>query len=1152
MIRLIQFIFLLLISSVLIAGTDGTIRGKVTDSEGSILPGANIYLPKLGLGAAADMGGNYIILNIPVGNYDVVVQMMGYQKQTMKSVHVLMDQTVWLNFKLPVAAVDGDEVEVIGQRALVEKGSTSKKVTVSKEAIQSLPIRDLSELYTLQSGVVKVESREKGIPDHQERGIEEIHVKGGRSGEIAYMMDGMYLRNPIFGSIGSGTRLNLFAVKEFDWQPGGFNAEYGDAQSAVSNWHTNSGGKKIQYSFKFESSSIGALINDAIGAASEGYDRTTDNYDLLRGYNDYNFGIGGPILGLPKLSFWVSGQYTTNENFSVYEFDDKVFEGNNGLWKDGPTFIRNEEDIDLDALAKNKKNLVYPWDDVAGFRGFGFNKTWDVFAKLTYKLTNKLRFHGTYWQVANHRQTLGLKYLYWDKGQNELFRDTYRYNFEMNHSLTQRTFYTLRASRFIQDQFQGVRWQDNDKDGYPNWFEWRHPAGYKDISDPDNQYVVPYTIGEDGDTIRYTNVDERSGWYHGAEPGLWNWELAEEFNDQNGNGIWDTGESFSDSDNDGVWDGPELIKGLMERDGDYWLEPEMYEDYEPFYDYNSVLLLWQNVPGFNSSPFNMNFFSGAANPYYYMPDGTGVSWDEERTFGGHDNFYADSRAITDEIRFDLTSQITDNWKIRTGFDYKYHKLNFYEVKYPFRGSGALVQTFAEYWQDTGPDGLVIGDPDYTEADPGEGNGRWDKGENYTDANKNGQWDEFREPEELNGYIQNTFEVPWMVINYGIRIDMVHYNTQVWGDTLGNFSPGRPWYYSDLNDNNKWDKGEKADDIAGLAHQKVFLKESEWLYKISPRFGFSHVITDKSTFTFNYGLYYQTPVYQNVYLNTNRLEDPEDLFEEGEGAVGNATMRAQRTQSYQVAFNVQVGQTWSYSIGAWVRDMDQLTRYTLERSGVYQYNIASNGDYGSAKGIDLTLEWRRKFFGSMLQYTFSTAKTNSEYPWASISGQFVDAPSQESIASYDRPHDITYYAYTFLPFGIQAGMTAFYQSGYPYTPIIFKGKDPSEDARHPNSKRGPGYKNVNISFSKYFEFISHRSSLGLNVFNVLDIRNPVDVYAMTGKPDDPGTYYTDFVGLPGSDPSGSGKYANKSSAYYDRPWRLSSPREINFFIRIDFD
>ncbi|GIS40051.1 hypothetical protein Ct9H90mP12_2450 [bacterium] len=46
-------------------------------------------------------------------------------------------------------------------------------------------------------------------------------------------------------------------------------------------------------------------------------------------------------------------------------------------------------------------------------------------------------------------------------------------------------------------------------------------------------------------------------------------------------------------------------------------------------------------------------------------------------------------------------------------------------------------------------------------------------------------------------------------------------------------------------------------------------------------------------------------------------------------------------------------------------------------------------------------------------------------------------------------------------------TAFYQSGYPYTPIIFKGKDPAEDLRHPNSKRGPAYRNVNLSFSKYF-------------------------------------------------------------------------------------
>ena len=59
-------------------------------------------------------------------------------------------------------------------------------------------------------------------------------------------------------------------------------------------------------------------------------------------------------------------------------------------------------------------------------------------------------------------------------------------------------------------------------------------------------------------------------------------------------------------------------------------------------------------------------------------------------------------------------------------------------------------------------------------------------------------------------------------------------------------------------------------------------KADWFSKISPRLGFSHVITDKATFSFNYGVYYQTPIYQNIYLNTNRLDDPEELFEETKG------------------------------------------------------------------------------------------------------------------------------------------------------------------------------------------------------------------------------------------------------------------------------
>ena len=87
---------------------------------------------------------------------------------------------------------------------LVEKGSDFKKITMNKEAIENLPIRNVSELYNLQSQG-RVQSRSTGIPDHEERGLQEVHVRGGRSGEIAYMIDGMYIRNPIYGGIRNGT-----------------------------------------------------------------------------------------------------------------------------------------------------------------------------------------------------------------------------------------------------------------------------------------------------------------------------------------------------------------------------------------------------------------------------------------------------------------------------------------------------------------------------------------------------------------------------------------------------------------------------------------------------------------------------------------------------------------------------------------------------------------------------------------------------------------------------------------------------------------------------------------------------------------------------------------------------------------------------------
>ena len=64
---------------------------------------------------------------------------------------------------------------------------------------------------------------------------------------------------------------------------------------------------------------------------------------------------------------------------------------------------------------------------------------------------------------------------------------------------------------------------------------------------------------------------------------------------------------------------------------------------------------------------------------------------------------------------------------------------------------------------------------------------------------------------------------------------------------------------------------------------------------------------------------------------------------------------------------------------------------------------------------------------------------------------------------------------------------------------------------------------------------------------MDQQNILRVYPLTGDPENPGQYYLndELLNLP----LFGGSY---SSGYYDRPWNYSTPREINFFVKFDFN
>ncbi len=228
--KLIRYYFLLifiLIGSLLYGGTTGKIAGRVTDAQsGDPLPFANVLIENTTMGAAADMNGNYVILRVPPGVYTLRATMVGYQTQRFENVRVSIDLTTTINFQMGSEVLAGQEVTVVAERAMVTKDLTATTAVMNSDEIAALPVTEVNEAIALQAGLVT----DAGGG---------LHVRGGRSGEISYWIDGVPVTDVYDG--GTVVEVNKDMVQELQVVSGAFNAEYGQAMSGIVNIATKSG-----------------------------------------------------------------------------------------------------------------------------------------------------------------------------------------------------------------------------------------------------------------------------------------------------------------------------------------------------------------------------------------------------------------------------------------------------------------------------------------------------------------------------------------------------------------------------------------------------------------------------------------------------------------------------------------------------------------------------------------------------------------------------------------------------------------------------------------------------------------------------------------------------------------------------------------------
>ncbi len=389
------FLFLAFFPVLLLAGTTGKIKGKVMDARtGQPLPGANVLVVGTTMGAATDIDGNFFILNIPPGTYTVKATMLGYAPKEFKNVKVFTDLTTTLTFKMSPTVLQGKEVVVVAERPMIQKDATASAAIITSDAFESAPVETFQEMVTTKAGVTV----DAGGA---------IHIRGGRSGEIAYLVDGIPNVNPFTNSVGVNVATN--AIEELSVITGSFNAEYGQALSGVINIVTKEGRDRYFGNLTFQT-------GDMVSNHKHIFLNIDDINPLNTAETEVSFGGPVPFLG-SRHSFILSGRY----------FDDKGYLYGIRLHRttDGLDSIRTGDG----ALVPMNPNRN------ANFQG---KYTWRITPSL------KLRFGAIlerrHWQNYSHV----LKYV--PDGRLHHYKYSHREDVKITHQLSKRTFYDLALS----------------------------------------------------------------------------------------------------------------------------------------------------------------------------------------------------------------------------------------------------------------------------------------------------------------------------------------------------------------------------------------------------------------------------------------------------------------------------------------------------------------------------------------------------------------------------------------------------------------------------------------------------------------------------------------------------------------------------------
>lgn len=477
--------------------------------------------------------------------------------------------------------------------------------------------------------------------------------------------------------------------------------------------------------------------------------------------------------------------------------------------------------------------------------------------------------------------------------------------------------------------------------------------------------------------------------------------------------------------------------------------------------------------------------------------------------GGTNMFHGIHSTNTYVGKFDLTSQINEHHEIKTGILYERYSLFLHDIN--------LQMSPVDLNRDPVVDGkpflegpVVI--PSIESPDNKE----------Y-----------LHKPWQFSAYLQDKMEYKSLIVNVGLRFDYFHPDGQVLAD------PSDPNVYIPLNPVNQ--KKTLAERL------KYWYKNASNKWQLSPRLGVSFPITDRGVIHFSYGLFFQIPDFQRLYENPGYK-----LAVTGGstnlGIIGNPDLKPEQTTSGELGVQQQLTDDIAIDITGYFRDIRNLVgtlnqiNYVFGGSKIYYKYV--NTDFGFVRGIVVSVDKRfSSGVSASLDYTFQIAKGNASDPASAynLRNSGVQAETQLIPLDWDQRHTVNV-TLNYVSHNSDWGASAVfrYGSGTPYTPLLVT----NLGTLIYNSGTKPSNTTLDIQCFKNFAVGPATLSLFLRINNVLDTKNPTQVFTDTGQPN----WSLDEQQLLRINPP---RFVSSIQDWYTRASNYSEPRRVELGTTISF-